>query len=382
MSVVGEQHDTLWWFLHAPALPLRLWPLLRDMRLSLSEVFDRLFGDDEAPKLALAANLSYYADDPDRLWWLFYAIAQGGYLGSGGTYIRGGSGKLSGSLVDVVEAEGGEARMGRTVTDILLDNEGRAVGVVHTAADGSDRVVDHAPVLFGNAAPTVLADALPPDARLAFSARYQGRRPSISLFSIALGLSRRPRELGVTSYSTALLPDWVNSLADYARCAELLASPPGNQMPPLILVDYSAIDSGLNPEGPHLVSVTGVDRVANWDGLDDEGYRAKRDGWLDAIVAEIDHAYPGFADAVVQRDMATATTMRRYLNTPGGAIYGFAPEPPEGRPSVGSEKAVTTTIPGLWLASSYGGFGGFTGVMLTGMLAAQAAIKSRHGHDD
>ena len=48
MSVVGEQHDSLWWFLHAPALPLKLWPLLRDMRLSLSQVFDQLFGDDEA----------------------------------------------------------------------------------------------------------------------------------------------------------------------------------------------------------------------------------------------------------------------------------------------------------------------------------------------
>jgi hypothetical protein len=30
----------------------------------------------------------------------------------------------------------------------------------------------------------------------------------------------------------------------------------------------------------------------------------------------------------------------------------------------------------LWLASAYGGAGGFTGVMLTGMLAAQAALKS------
>jgi hypothetical protein len=48
ISVVGELHDSLWWFLHAPALPLKLWPLLRDMRLSLAQVFDQLFGADEA----------------------------------------------------------------------------------------------------------------------------------------------------------------------------------------------------------------------------------------------------------------------------------------------------------------------------------------------
>jgi hypothetical protein len=60
--------------------------------------------------------------------------------------------------------------------------------------------------------------------------------------------------------------------------------------------------------------------------------------------------------------------------------YGFAPEPPEGLLTLGSEKAVATTVSGLWLASSYGGFGGYTGVMLTGMLAAQAAMKSQHSH--
>jgi all-trans-retinol 13,14-reductase len=378
MSVVGEQHDSLWWFVHAPVLPLKLWPLLRDKRLSLSQVFDELFGDDEGPKLALAANLGYYADDPDRLWWLFYAIAQGSYLASGGTYIRGGSSALSRSLLGVVEAEGGAARAGRTVTEIILDDQGRAAGVAHTAADGSDRVIDRAPVVFGNAAPSVLADALPPQARPGFTDRYAGRHPSTSLFSIALGLNRAPRELGFTQYSTVLLPEWIDSLSDYPRCAKIFADPPGTRMPPLAVVDYSAIDSGLNRDGPHLVSIAGIDRVSNWNGLDDNAYRAKRDGWLDAIVAGIDRSFPGFAAAVVQREMATASTMRHYLNTPDGAIYGFAPEPPSGLPTLGSERGVATTVPGLWLASSYGGVGGFSGAMLSGMLAAQAAMKS-HG---
>jgi all-trans-retinol 13,14-reductase len=380
LSVVGEQHDTLWWFVHAPTLPLKLWPLLRDMRLTLSQAFEQLFGDDEGPKLALAANLGYYTDDPDRLWWPFYAIAQGGYLASGGTYIRGGSGALSRSLCGVVEAEGGAARAGRTVTEIILDDQGRAAGVAHAGADGGDRIVERAPVLFGNAAPSVLADALPPQAQAAFAARYTGRRQSTSLFSIALGLNRAPGELGVTHYSTSLIPEWISSLSDYARGAALLAEPPGTRMPAVGLVDYSAIDSGLNPEGPHLVSIVGLDRLGNWDGLDEAAYQAKRDAWLDSIVAGIDRSFPGFAEAVEQREMATAATMRRYLNTPDGAVYGFAPEPPAGLPTLGSERGVATTVPGLWLASSYGGSGGFTGAMMTGMLAAQAATSDKRMH--
>lgn len=63
----------------------RLGPLMRGWRLSVAERFRHGFGEDEAVKCALAANLAYYHDDPDSLWWVLFAVAQGGYLGSGVT---------------------------------------------------------------------------------------------------------------------------------------------------------------------------------------------------------------------------------------------------------------------------------------------------------
>jgi all-trans-retinol 13,14-reductase len=45
-----------------------------------------------------------------------------------------------------------------------------------TAGDPQE---DRAPVLFGNAAPAVLADALPPAAQRQFLHQYAGRKPSI-----------------------------------------------------------------------------------------------------------------------------------------------------------------------------------------------------------
>ena len=51
-----------------------------DRSLSLSQKFDRVFGNDEAVKCALAANLSYYHDDPATLSWPFFAMSQGGFL--------------------------------------------------------------------------------------------------------------------------------------------------------------------------------------------------------------------------------------------------------------------------------------------------------------
>ena len=57
-------------------------PVAADWRASLADVLAREFGEDEALKCALGANLFYYGDDPKRMWFIFYALAQGGYIGS------------------------------------------------------------------------------------------------------------------------------------------------------------------------------------------------------------------------------------------------------------------------------------------------------------
>ena len=93
---------------------------------------------------------------------------------------------------------------------------------------------------------------------------------------------------------------------------------------------------------------------------------------MDRLIADLDREFPGIAGAVNHREMATADTMAHYLNTPGGAVYGFAPEG-----SLVSALAFTprTHIDGLWLASAYTFGGGFTGAMLGGAAAARQAIK-------
>ena len=76
-------------------------------------MFAAEFGGNEAVKFGLAANLPYYSADPKKLWWLFYAIAQGGYLGSGGVYIQGGSRTLGAKLGGAIKRAGGTVLFGR-----------------------------------------------------------------------------------------------------------------------------------------------------------------------------------------------------------------------------------------------------------------------------
>ena len=60
-------------------------------------------------------------------------------------------------------------------------------------------------------------------------------------------------------------------------------------------------------------------------------------------------------------------------NAPDGAVYGFAPTPPRSiwRTLVRSPR---TAIPGLYLASAYAGFGGYTGVVQSGGACADMIL--------
>ena len=352
---------------------LKLVPAVRDWRLSLSQKLDRIFGDNEAVKCAVAANLSYYHDDPATLWWIYFAMAQGSYLLSGGRFVQGGSQRLSSALARAIRVAGGEVLVRRVVSGIALDQQGRAGTVTHTARDGSDPQVVEGLRIVSNAAPAVLAPLMPQAAAEKLTESYTARTPSMSLFALTLGLSKPPREFGISAYSTQLLPGEMKRLSDYAQGAALMANEPGERMPPMSIVDYAAIDSGV-PAPPYVLSILGPDLLSNWDSSDMDAYREKRGRWQEAIVRHLSSFYPDLADNVVASSFNTALSVRQYLNAPGGAVYGFAPTPPRSiwRTPVRSPR---TSIPGLYLASAYAGFGGYSGVVQSGGACADMILR-------
>jgi phytoene dehydrogenase-like protein len=346
-----------------------------DWQLSLAQKLDQLFGDNEAVKCALAANLCYYHDDPATLWWMFFAAAQGGYLQSGGFFVQGGSQRLSSALARAVKVAGGEVLVRRVVSGIALDPQGRAGTITHTARDGSDvRIVEGLRIV-SNAAPAAIAPLLPAAASQQFTAEYARHKPSISLFALTLGLSKPPREFGVSAYSTQLLPREMTHLSDFPKGAAVMADEPGGRMPPMSIADYSAIDSGV-PGPPYVLSIFGPDLLSNWDGSDIDGYREKRARWQQAIARTLDSYYPGLADSVVASSFNTALSVRQYLNAPHGAVYGFAPTPPHAiaGTAAGSPR---TIVPGLYLASAYAGFGGYSGVIQAAGACADMILRER-----
>ncbi|MDQ8726785.1 FAD-dependent oxidoreductase [Bradyrhizobium sp. LHD-71] len=347
-------------------------PEIHDWDLSLAQKFDAAFGGNEAVKCALAGNLWHYHDDPASLWWIFFATAQGGYLQSGGRYVKTGSQRLSSALArTILRSEGCAIALRRVATGIGVDAQGRANSVTHIAKAGGDPQTDEADCIVSNAAPGVAAALLPEAEGSRLSASYAGRKSSVSLFALTLGLSCKPDAIGLTSYSTQLLPEWMASLADYAKGSALFADEPAARMPPFSIVNYSAIDSGV-PVSPFIVSVVGTDRLANWEGMERSVYTAKRGRWRDAIVAHLDGIYPGLQAAAVASSFNTASSMVSYLNAPDGAAYGFAPNPPDA--SHTQSRSPQTVIDRLYLASSYAGYGGYNGAIQAGQACADTII--------
>jgi phytoene dehydrogenase-like protein len=281
---------------------------------------------------------------------------------------------LSDRLVDRIRRGGGDALAGQTAVEILLGDQGEASGVRYRPRAGGAEKIALAPLVFANASPHAVEHMLPEAVGNAFMTPHRSKPLSISLFSISLGLRQRPSELGVSAYSTMIIPEWMLRLSDFNHCAELLAAMPGGRLPALGIVDYSHIDSGLLDGELFPVSIVGFDRLTNWEGLGDEEYQARKNAWLDAVIRRLDEEWPGVSGAVAQKDIATARTMHDYLNTPGGALYGFAPNVPDKMPWSGPPRTPRTSIQGLWLASSYAGAGGFTGAISAGGAAAKAAL--------
>ena len=155
---------------------------------------------------------------PQEMWFIFYALAQGGYIASGGAYIKGGSRQLSLKLAKAITKAGGVVRLGRAVTAIETDAHGHVSFVRHVArkaGDNEERI--DARFVMANCAPSVASGLLTEPARIPWTrplARASFRRRSLRRIS---DLRAKPSTIGLTDYSTIILPQGHDALRSIWR---------------------------------------------------------------------------------------------------------------------------------------------------------------------
>jgi phytoene dehydrogenase-like protein len=343
-----------WWKM--ALFPLFFPNILRYKSSDVSKALNAMIKDEEL-KLILNTNVGYYHDTIKDFSFLYHAIAQEGYYAGGGWYIKGGSQKLSDYLASIITDHAGEILTKALVTKIEEKGGFQEVTYVHK----KQSEIQKSEILISNLSPASTYNLANMD--------YQEKKQiASSLLTIYIGFNQNIKDIyGKKPYSTFLLED-VSSMAEYDSKVKGNISDRG-----LVFVDYSQIDAGLSPEGKSFGVLCTTDYLKDWKNLDKEAYKIQKAKVLEHYISRLALEYPNIRDYITFAEVGTAHTMQRYLKTPQGTAYGFAPTA-KGFfkiPKVKSKKIKNLYYVGAWVIG-----GGFTPAIVSGGLCYEEILKN------
>jgi phytoene dehydrogenase-like protein len=111
------------------------------------------------------------------------------------------------------------------------------------------------------------------------------------------------------------------------------------------------------PMPENVLRVSSLANFARWAELDEEQYRLAKLQWFDRVAGSAARFMPEFRHAVIDTDMFTPMTIRRYTGHEGGAIYGSTQKCYDG----------TTHLKNLFICGNDQGFVGIVGAILSGI---------------
>lgn len=114
------------------------------------------------------------------------------------------------------------------------------------------------------------------------------------------------------------------------------------------------------PSGDGMVRITQLANFDCWSALPEEEYRLKKLEWYDRMTASAVRFVPDFRSHVIDTDMFTPTTIRRFTGHDNGAVYGAAEKHYDGR----------THLPNLFICGTDQGFVGIVGTLISGINVA------------
>ncbi|TGM51982.1 NAD(P)/FAD-dependent oxidoreductase [Leptospira biflexa] len=275
-------------------------------------------------------------------------------------HIKGGSQMLSSALLSSFEEAGGEVRF-HCAAEKILTKDGVVSGV---RLETGETVTCDAVV--SNASPLITyhelldLEILPPSVVKDFKSRRMG----VSAVCLYLGLDCSPEEIGFTSASSFVMTT-SNAEVTEDRMYTLEAPDWG------MVTCYNFIDEELAPKGKSVVTLVALQYGEAWKDVPPEDYIATKYEFGDKLIDLIEQAYPKIREHIEKAEVATPMTMMRYLNTPGGAIYGFKQTLQDS--SLFRESL--DAIEGLYSSSSWTSMGGFQPTYLNGYYTARKIIK-------
>ncbi len=279
---------------------------------SSQEVLDEFFASAEL-QLSLSAYWCFMGMPPARFPFSILARCTALYIDHLPYYLRGGSQVISQALAEVINKNGGEVRYNCGAEKILLDG-GKAVGV--RTAKGEELSCKR---VLSNISPVHTYFKLLEPGQIPESAKeyMKGYTVGISALTCFLGLDCPPEAIGFTD-SFNLIYETLDANESFQSSYTLM---PEND--PIIATNYTVDDPKVSPEGTSIITAGTLKYAQPWMDLSPEQYYETKYKAANLIVERLEQRFPGIREHIEEIEVATPLTHMRYLNHPGGSIYGF-----------------------------------------------------------
>ncbi|MEN6635502.1 MAG: NAD(P)/FAD-dependent oxidoreductase [Clostridiaceae bacterium] len=280
--------------------------------LSTQEVLDEFFASPKL-QLALSAYWCFMGMPPERFPWSILAKCTNIYMEDKPFYLRGTSMMMNQAIMESIRRMGGEVRLNLGVKKLLLEN-GKAIGVVDD--NGAEY---RAKKIISNISPLATYGALLESDEVPATAREYLKPYTVGISAITcfIGLDCTPEEIGFTT-SFTLNYESFDANKDFQDAYKLLP-----EHDPLVATCYTVDDPEVSPKGTSIITAGTLKYGTEWEKLSPEQYYEMKYEAGRRIVARLEAMYPGFTSHIEEMEIATPLTHMRYLNHPGGAIYGY-----------------------------------------------------------
>ncbi len=329
---------------------------------STREVLEEFF-EDEKLIAVLGAYWGYLGlplkDLPfSDMAMLFYAYAEFKPY-----HIKGGSQALSNALLDTFLEAGGEVRF-NCAAEKIHTHEG---GISSVRTEHGDVLTCNSVISNSSSIHTYneLLDVKEPGDVVRED--FKSRRLGISGFVMYLGLDCTPEQLGITSATNFVITTLDDD--EVFSHASTLDGPLG-----CVFTCYNFDDPSFAPKGKSHAALMCVQYGEAWDDVKPEDYARTKYAFAEKLLDLAETGFPGIRQHIEELEVATPKTMMRYLNTPGGAIYGFDQNAADS--SLFRERH--QVVDGLYLAGSWSGMGGFQPTYQAGVSVANSIIRKKN----
>jgi all-trans-retinol 13,14-reductase len=313
-------------------------------------------------RAVLGARWGDYGAVPAQAPLLEHALITGAYNG-GAYYPVGGPRRFAQALQPVIEAAGGEVRLGADVRRIELD--GARAGAVVFDHDGQ-RCSERAEHVISAIGVTNTVACLDEEVTPEWQGQVRALTPGPSHLALYLGLEGDISAAGASAANV-----WIYESEDIGR----LWARPADEDAPALFVSFPSLKDpahGGKPTAEVLALCDGA-AFAPWMDLPGDErppeYRAFKAAVGQRLLAQFARHFPALGAMVRFHELSTPLTQKRFVRSPAGAIYGLEMSAQRlESPALN----VRTPVPGLLLAGQDISGAGVQGACMSGLLAAAA----------